>query len=97
MQHSTSRYTYASRVLHKGPVDFFGMIVAGDGANADCQIYDGLNTSGELKAHIEALSGTTFGWNPPVKLRFHYGIYVVVNANTTKVTVTFDPDPPGEV
>ncbi|MCK4794555.1 MAG: hypothetical protein KAV87_63080 [Desulfobacteraceae bacterium] len=65
--------------------------VAGDGAAADCQIYDGENANAEQKAHIEALSGTTADWCPSEGSRFDYGIYVAVNAATTKVSVTFFP------
>lgn len=86
-----SEYTAANRVLFRGPCKFLDVICAGDGANADCQIYDGVNANGELKAHIESLSGTTFGWMPPHHIHFFHGIYVVVNASTTKVTVTFEP------
>ena len=87
-----SVYTNASRVLHKGPCIVLAVHVAGDGANGDCQVYDGDSALGELKAHIEALSGTSYTWRPGVGTDFDNGIYLAVNAATTKVTVTYIPE-----
>lgn len=81
--------TTTSRVLHRGPCKVYDVMVAGDGAAADCQVYDGVSDNDELKAWIEAVSGTTFHWDPPRSVNFHQGLYVKVNTNTTHVTVTF--------
>ncbi|MFZ2149261.1 MAG: hypothetical protein WAV28_18780 [Sedimentisphaerales bacterium] len=89
---STSDYTKSSRMIHSGPCIVRAVHIAGDGANADCQIYDGLNDSGTLKAHLEALSGTSYTWRPADGTDFDFGIYIHVNATTTKVTVTFIPE-----
>lgn len=86
-----SEFTNTSRIIHKGPCVVCCIVVAGDGAAADCQIYDGENDKGELKAHIEALSGTSFPWRPGTGTDFDRGIYIAVNAATTKVTVTYTP------
>lgn len=86
-----SEYTAASVLIHKGPLDIFCVMLAGDGANADCQVYDGENANGDLKAHIEALSGTTFHWHTGKAVRFNKGLYIAVNASTSKVTVTYSP------
>jgi len=85
------QYTNTSRLIYKGPCKVESAHIAGDGANGDCQIYDGENALGELKAHLEVLSGTTFRWQPGSGVLFQYGIYIVVNAATTKVTVTYKP------
>jgi len=89
---SASDYTNTSRLIHSGPCIVRSVHIAADGANGDCQVYDGLNTSGNLKAHLEALSGTSYNWRPGDGTDFDYGIYIAVNAATTKVTVTFVPE-----
>ena len=92
-KYRASEYTKTSRIIYKGPCVVCCVMVAGDGANADCQVYDGESANDKLKAHIEALSGTTFHWGPGLRVKFHRGIYVAVNAATTKVTVTFSSLP----
>lgn len=89
---SASDYTDTSRIIHSGPCIVRAVHIAADGANADCQVYDGLNALGKLKAHLEALSGTSYNWMPGDGTDFDFGIYIVVNANTTKVSVTFIPE-----
>lgn len=84
-------YTHISRCLCVGPCIVRCVMLAGDGANADCQVYDGVNAQGKLKAHIESLSGTTFHIDPPGGVLFRNGLYVAVNAATAKVTATFEP------
>ncbi|KKM23096.1 hypothetical protein LCGC14_1618680 [marine sediment metagenome] len=86
-----SVYTNKSRLIFTGPCLVKTVHVAGDGAVGDCQVYDGQNANGELKAHIEVLSGTSYEWRPGDGTGFEQGIYIVVNASTTKVTVTFEP------
>ncbi len=91
MTEERTEYTNTSRVIHIGPCEVDDVLLAGDGANADCQVYDGVNAQGELKVHIESLSGTSFGWSPTHHANFLYGIYIAVNANTAKVTVMYKP------
>lgn len=92
MSVAPTEYTNTSRIIHSGPCIVKSVHLGADGANADCQVYDGLNTSGKLKAHLEALSGTSYGWVPGDGTDFDQGIYIVVNAATTKVSVTFIPE-----
>ncbi len=87
-----SDYTNTSRLIHSGPCIIKSVHVAADGANGDAQVYDGLNTSGTLKAHIEVLSGTSYTWRPGEGTDFDRGLYIAVNAATTKVTATFIPE-----
>ena len=87
-----SDYTATSRLVSSGPCIVRTVHVAGDGANGDCQIYDGVNALGELKAHVEVLSGTSYSWRPGDGTDFDFGIYIAVNAATTKVTVTYNPE-----
>lgn len=84
-------YTNADRVIYVGPCILLCVLLAGDGANADCQVYDGVNSTGKLKSHIEALSGTTFNFTPPGGALFRTGVYIAVNASTSKVTVVLSP------
>lgn len=87
-----SEYTTTSRIIFKGPCVVKCVHVAAEGANAACQVYDGLNTQGKLKARIDALSGTSEVWLPGDGTDFDQGIYIAVNAATTHVTVTFLPE-----
>uniref|UniRef100_A0A6M3Y180 Uncharacterized protein n=1 Tax=viral metagenome TaxID=1070528 RepID=A0A6M3Y180_9ZZZZ len=87
-----SEYTASSRVIHSGPCIVKTVHIAADGANADAQVYDSLNALGRLVAHLEALSGTSYTWRPGEGTDFDFGIYIAVNASTTKVTVTYIPE-----
>ena len=87
-----SEYTETSRVIVAGPCVVRSVVVSGDGASANCQVYDGVNALGKLKVWIAALDHMTGDWRPPGGVLFHAGIYIAVNASTTKVTVTFEPE-----
>ncbi len=87
-----SEYTNKSRVIHKGPCIVCCVMLAADGAAADCQVYDGENDKGELKAHLESLEGTTFRWQLTYGTDFDYGIYIAVSSTAAKVTVTYTPE-----
>lgn len=87
-----SEYTNTSRLIHSGPCIIKSVHMAADGANADCQVYDGLNTHGTLKAHLEARQGHSYTWRPGDGTDFDQGLYIAVNDVTTKVTVTFIPE-----
>ncbi len=90
-QEKRSDFMSASRLVYKGPCKVHCVMLAADGANSDCQVYDGENTSGEQKTHLEALSGTSFHWEPPGGIKFNNGLYIAVNAANAKVTVTYEP------
>lgn len=87
-----SEYSNSSRLIHSGPCIVKCVHVAADGANGDCQVYDGFNNGGKLKVHIEVLSGTSYTWRPGEGTDFDQGIYIAVNAATTKVTVTYNTE-----
>lgn len=87
-----SLYTQTSRLLHRGPCIVKAVHLAGDGANADCQVYDGESTADDLKAHLEVLSGTSYTWRPGDGTDFDKGLYIAVNASTARVTATFIPE-----
>lgn len=87
-----SEITNTSRVIHKGPCIVKAVHVAGDGAGCEVVIIDGVNSSGKVKAIIIVLSGSSYTWRPGEGTDFDYGIYVNVNASTTKVTVTYIPE-----
>ena len=96
MDTERTEYTNESRVFHVGPCAVDSIMLAADGATTDCEVFDGVNDKAELKFHIEAISGTTFGWSAMHHANFKYGIYVkLLNANA-KVTVMFNPKSPGE-
>ena len=91
-QVAPSDYTNSSRLIHSGPCIVKSVHVAGDGANGDAQIYDGPNDQGRLVAHLEVITGTSYTWRPGEGTDFDFGIYIAVNADTTKVTVTYIPE-----
>lgn len=86
-----SDHTSTSRVIYLGPCVVRDVTIAGDTANAACQVYDGESASDELKLHIEALSDMSCSWSPPGGVLFNKGIYIAVNASTSHVTVTYEP------
>jgi len=88
----TSEYTSSSRVIHKGPCIVKAVHVAADGVPGVCQVYDGLNDLGVLKAWIEGYQGMSYTWRPGDGTDFDLGIYIAVDAATTKVTVTYIPE-----
>lgn len=87
-----SEYTNTSRLIHSGPCIVKSVHVAGEGVVAACQIYDGVNASGKLKADVRAYSDMSDTWRPGDGTDFDFGIYVVVSAVTTHVTVTYIPE-----
>lgn len=81
----------ADGIMNIGPCLVGLIAIAADGANADVDVYDGTNANGTKKAHLEALSGTTSSLPFKDYVRFHKGIYVDVNATTTKVMIEYLP------
>lgn len=94
---SQIEYTNASKVLFIGPCKILCVMLAADGANTDCQVYDGVNATAPQKAHIEALSGTTFHFDPPGGVLFRTGLYVALANANAKVTATFEPVNPKDI
>lgn len=86
-----SDFTTSSRVIHKGPLEIHGVLLAGDSAGVDCQVYDGESTKGLLKCHLEALTGTSFSWGPHLGVTFRKGLYIAVSSNSARVTVVYEP------
>jgi len=80
----------ADTCIHKGKAVLHAVMVSGDGAAGDCDIYDGTNDNGEKIMHIEVLSGTTFGLQDAFGIDIRHGIYVVLNAATTNVMITYN-------
>ena len=76
-----------------GKVAVLSVFVSGDAAAGDCQVYDGQGIGDPQRVHIEVESGTSKEWLPFNPVLFRNGLYVVVNAVTTKVTVEYIPLP----
>ena len=87
-----SDYTNSSRLIHSGPCIVKAVHVAEKGTKGNCQVYDGVNDSGKLKAHIEVLKGNNYTWRPGDGTDFDQGLYIAVNDANTMVTVTFIPE-----
>ena len=86
-------YLTATQTVHIGPANIDSVFLAGDGAAADAQIYDGQNTNGKQVIHMEAPSGESTPFEPSKPLTVHNGIHVVVNATTSKLTIIYTPLP----
>ena len=89
--HPASVYLNSTQTITTGPAEIIGVFLAGDGAAADAQIYDGKNADSPQKLHIEAPSGDSTPFFPPLPVRCERGIHVVVNATTSKLTIQYRP------
>lgn len=78
-------------LVYDGPCVLHSASISGDGANADCDLYDGLSTTGRRRLHLEVLSGTSFDKHFRHGAIVDQGLYLVVNAATTFVTVEYTP------
>lgn len=87
----TLELTTVDRVIEHGPCRLCSVCISGDGAAGDCDVYDGESTADQKKVHLEVLSGTTFNFEPACGVFFRKGIYVVRNASTTNVMITYKP------
>lgn len=87
-----SEYTNTSRIIHSGPCIVRSVHLAGDGEAADAQIYDGVNSKGKMKAHLEVLQSMSYTWRPGDGTDFDFGLYIAVSGTGAKVTATFIPE-----
>lgn len=83
-----TRHITSNTIINIGQCLFVGISVSGDGANGDCDVYDGTNAKAIKKFHIEVLSGTTHSISG-ILTKFSKGIYIVVNAVTTNVSCDY--------
>lgn len=85
-------YTAATtKLIHTGKAILYSIHMSADDADGDCQLYDGMGTSGKQLLHIEAIDGYNhqITWRRGIKINL--GIYLVANAATTKCTIEYDP------
>lgn len=87
-----SEYTTTSRLIHSGPCIVKSVHVSCAVAGGNCSVYDGVNTSGNFKAYMALTANTSYTWRPGDGTDFDYGLYISVNAATTRVTVTYIPE-----
>ncbi len=80
-----------SGVIFKGPVWLDSLSIAADGAVGSCTLYEGANATGEEKAHLDVLSGTSFqlDMKPPVLLE--RGMYLTVAETSSHVMIAYHP------
>jgi len=83
--------TNTSRTIYKGPALLYSITISGDGAAGDCDVYDGVNSQGERKYHLEVGAGATVVVSLQNPVELDRGLYVKVNAATTFVTVQYEP------
>lgn len=82
-------YVSVSSNIFKGKAIIESVMVMGDAGLAECSIYDGEDTNGKQKASMVALSGTMENWQPGRGCGIDRGIYISMNAATTKVSITY--------
>lgn len=83
-------YDNINRVLQSGPCRLYSVLLSGDGAAADLQLYDSTGSSSDQKLHLESGSGVSFLWSSSKGIKLNNGIYIVVNAVTSKYSIEFD-------
>lgn len=83
--------TIVTGLIHIGPAIVHAVLLAADAANEDAQVFDSTNANAGETFHIEALSGTTFGWSSPAGVLFHKGIYVVVKDTGAHLMIEYHP------
>jgi len=83
-------YGNTNRLLYIGPCKLNRVTIAGDGAGGDLQVYDGSSAKDKQILHLEILTGTTFEWTSRNGISISFGIYIVVNAATTKYAVEYE-------
>ncbi|KKN14347.1 hypothetical protein LCGC14_0997060 [marine sediment metagenome] len=81
----------ADGIVHIGPCSLISATIAGNGANAQCDIYDGVDANGKVVTHLEALDNTTFHADLDAHPILYRGIYLDVNATTTEMTIEWIP------
>ena len=90
------KYFNASQIVHKGACLVCAVTVSAITNPGSVLVYDGVNATGELKARIEVLAGTTFGLCLGRPTDFDKGIYIAVDAITTFCTIQWIPESMGE-
>ena len=91
MKSPTIKRVNADSVIYTGPCWLVGVVVSGDGVQAQVDIYDGTNTSGTA---IFRVSTVVDGTSPVILNKFilcQQGIYVDVQAATDFVTIMYYP------
>lgn len=84
-------FAATTALVHTGRAILYSVQVAGAGADGDCQIYDGMNTSGDQLLDLRVLSKTSHQWRAKIGIQIKRGIYLVANATTTRVSIEYDP------
>jgi len=85
-------HTSISRALFVGAGVLKTLCVSANGGASNCQIYDVIDATGDLKFDIGQLDGS--GLAPPlgVGVQFYRGVYVVCGDANIKVTVGYVND-----
>jgi len=89
---ATSEYTTTSRLIHSGPCIVKCIHVWTPEGGGGCNVYDGYNTSGTLKAHVQPLANSSYTWRPGEGTDFDQGLYLELSGAGNKVTVTYIPE-----
>ncbi len=86
-----SVYTNKSRLIFTGPCVVKSILLSNAGANGTCEVFDGSNTNGTVKAKLAVFSKDSVTWRPGDGTDFDQGIFVSLAGTNTNVTVTFEP------
>lgn len=91
MEQNALELTTADVKMWVGKCILYSVTIAGNGADGDCQIYDGESDDDEEKLHLNVLSKTSHQSIFVRGVLMYRGIYVKRNADTTHVSVEFAP------
>jgi hypothetical protein len=78
-------------LVTKGPALIVGLSVAGGGADAVVNVYDGVNANGERKISVYAANKSTESPNISHGIMCETGIYVALTAVTDLTTLMYYP------
>lgn len=81
----------ADSLIYKGACKVHSIFVDADGAAAQVDVYDGVDTTGERKFRINAISDDSKFLLFTEPAEFDMGVYIDVNAATTFVTIQVSP------
>lgn len=86
------RYVSADTAVARGPVDYWGAILTGDGGGvADVTLYDGANASGRQVLTLWASTVESRIALLPIPITLEDGLFVDVGSNVTGVFVLYVP------
>ncbi|MCJ7639021.1 MAG: hypothetical protein MUO70_03920, partial [Euryarchaeota archaeon] len=80
-----------TRAIFKGPALIVALSISGTAATPDAQIYDGVNLQGRELMDLRVVANDSFSPELGPGMECLTGIFVVVDAATTFLTISYYP------